>query len=179
MIFEYFLMYQLEIFYVFSFSFLYSSFESKHSKYSEDLKTDLLFYFVFTWQPCSQVLSSAHSFWSMQNRPDWSSLNPLGQIHRKLPRVLTQVPGLGQVPGWSHSFISRETSEWNDRRWKQLLLTSGSCNIVRTVTGITVLRVTFLTAASVTALSVDAILLAQVISGRAFVQISATHAIGI
>ena len=52
-------------------------------------------------------------------------------------------------------------------------------NVVRTVTSIAVLRVTFLTAASVTALSVNAILLAQMISSRAFVQISATDAVGI
>lgn len=93
------------------------------------------------------------------------------------------MPGLGQVPGWSHSFISRETTERTitdkKKKKKNFFQLVGLANVVRTVTGIAVLRVTFLTAASVTALSVDAVLLAQVISSRAFVQISATDAVGI
>lgn len=47
------------------------------------------------------------------------------------------------------------------------------------MTSVSVLRVTLLATASVASLSVDAILLAQMIPCRAFVQISAADSIGI
>lgn len=56
--------------------------------------------------PSGHLESSAHSSASRQYVPVESSLNLLGQMHLKLPRVLTHLPGLEQKPGLSHSLIS-------------------------------------------------------------------------
>lgn len=47
------------------------------------------------------------------------------------------------------------------------------------MTSVSVLSVALLTATSVAALSVDAVLLAQMISGRAFVEVPAANTVGI
>ena len=55
-----------------------------------------------------------HSSASVQNVPVESSLNPRGQIHLKLPSVLIQVPGGGQVPVCStHSLISAKVKNYS------------------------------------------------------------------
>jgi len=55
-----------------------------------------------------------HSSASVQNVPVESSLNPRGQIHLKLPSVLIQVPGGGQVPVCStHSSTSVKAKHYS------------------------------------------------------------------